>query len=427
MSITPLQPIAGLLIRRVFKWVMLAIIAFSSLQAWLNYRAIEKNFDMTINDVVQTHLPLLSLAIWDIEPQAIQKQIGLLVKNSPIIYAHIRASTGQQFEGGRRELRSNGQILQFDIPAQTEGTAALGVLELVIDRSRLREELLRNFIVVFIEVLVLAIFILIALVAVLRQDLQRPMRQLADFVKNLQANQISTPLALDLPPGHAYNEIDLVIDGFRTMQESIQKHISQQDQLVLQRTEQLENAMSTLEKLSITDGLTACYNRLLFNQRMPTEMQRATRYVRELSVLFCDIDFFKRVNDSYGHAVGDKVLVSFANCIKDNLRSDSDWVVRYGGEEFVVVLPETSLIAAVEVAERMRAAVEQALVVPLADGTMLQITASFGVAQKKPIDTLENFMQRADQALYVAKNHGRNRVQAADGRVTLREIRDRAS
>jgi hypothetical protein len=104
------QPIASLLFRRVFKWVILCILLFSSLQAYLNYRAIERNFDMTIRDVANTHIPLLSLAIWDIELQAIHKQISLLTKNTNIAYVVIKASTGQQFVGG-----NGGQSISDDI------------------------------------------------------------------------------------------------------------------------------------------------------------------------------------------------------------------------------------------------------------------------------------------------------------------------
>jgi diguanylate cyclase (GGDEF)-like protein len=195
------------------------------------------------------------------------------------------------------------------------------------------------------------------------------------------------------------------------MQNSIQKHIHHQDELVLERTLQLEKAMGALKELSVTDGLTSCYNRLFFNERMPREMQRATRYERALSVLFCDIDFFKSVNDQYGHSVGDAVLIAFAQTLKRELRAEIDWLVRYGGEEFLVILPETDLNAALEVAERMRLAVQNELSVLLLDGKQLRITASFGVAQKQDRDSVESLVQRADQWLYFSKTNGRNQVQ----------------
>lgn len=413
------QPIASLLLRRVFKWVILCILLFSSLQAYLNYRAIERNFDMTIRDVASTHIPLLSLAIWDIELQAIQKQISLLTKNTNIAYVVIKASTGQQFVGGNGGNSRADEHLTFDIPAPDGKGTKVGTMELVVDRSVLRQEIMRSFFIVLTEVILLAVFIFAAVYTILRRDLERPMRQLADFVKNLQANKIATRLELDLGTRHVYNEIDLVVDGFRTMQDSLQKHIEHQDALVSERTMQLQLALNRLQKLSVTDVLTGCYNRLFFNERMPGEMHRAIRYERDLSVVFCDIDFFKSVNDRYGHAVGDEVLIVFVESLQRELRAEIDWLVRYGGEEFLIVLPETSLLAAIEVAERMRMNVERDLKIILPDGQHLKVTASFGVAERVPDDTLETLVQRADQWLYFSKSLGRNQVQPVSGAISV--------
>ena len=418
----PLQPITNLLIRRVFKWVFLCILVFSSLQAWINYRSIEKNFDVTVRDVASTHLPLLSLAVWDIEPKAIQKQIFLITKNTLVGYVKVKSVTGQEFSSGNANLVGRGQQFQFDIPAPTDAGKIIGTMELLINRSVLQQELVHHFLIVFMGMLVLTAFILGAVVMVLRQDLERPMRQLADFVKNLQVNQMSSRLELQLAPDHQYSEIDLVINGFRTMQDSIQKHISQQDALVQERTIQLQTAMDSLKKLSVTDSLTGCYNRLLFNERMPGEIRRAVRYQRALSVIFCDVDFFKSVNDQHGHAVGDKILIAFGQCLKDELREQTDWIVRYGGEEFVVVLPETPLHAAIEVAERMRRSIESNLADLNFGAKTLNISASFGVAEKSTSDTLETLVQRADEWLYFAKNNGRNQVQP-----TLKDIAEISS
>ncbi|MBC3931908.1 GGDEF domain-containing protein [Undibacterium curvum] len=411
MSDRVLEPISSSLLRRLFKWLILCILVFSSLQAWLNYRTIERSFNMMVSDVAATHLPLLSVAIWDIEPQAIQKQINLLLDNSHIAYVIIQTSTGQQFVGGDAEKIFNAERIVRNIPAPAEQNGNVGVLELVIDKTVLRQELFRSCMLVAVEVSVLGIFILITVSAILRRDLEKPMHQLADFVQNLQADQLSSQLEPDLEPRHRYTEIGLVLDGFRTMQNSIQKHIHHQDELVHERTLQLEKAMGALKVLSVTDGLTSCYNRLLFNERMPGEIQRAARYQRALSVLFCDIDFFKSVNDQYGHSVGDAVLIAFAHTLKQALRSEVDWLVRYGGEEFLVILPETDLPAALEVAERMRLAVQNELSVLLEDGKLLRITASFGVAQKQDKDSVESLVQRADQWLYFSKTNGRNQVQ----------------
>ena len=152
---------------------------------------------------------------------------------------------------------------------------------------------------------------------------------------------------------------------------------------------------------------------MLFNERFPAELARAQRYDRPLSIVFCDLDEFKSINDNHGHLVGDRVLTAFGTCLRNELRVEIDWVTRYGGEEFLVVLPETPLAGALEIAERLREAVAERVGVALDDGGLLRITASFGVAQQQAEENLEALLQRADQWLYAAKNGGRNQVQPA--------------
>ncbi len=163
--------------------------------------------------------------------------------------------------------------------------------------------------------------------------------------------------------------------------------------------------------LSITDPLTRVFNRGYLNENLPKAFKRAVRYLSPLAVIICDIDHFKRVNDQYGHQVGDKVLQSFARIIDTSLRKDLDWMARYGGEEFIIVLPETDLNGATAVAERCRQLVSEAQTP--ANGDMIQITASFGIAsltegsETSDIDT-EEMIKAADRCLYEAKSKGRN-------------------
>lgn len=165
--------------------------------------------------------------------------------------------------------------------------------------------------------------------------------------------------------------------------------------------------------LSITDPLTRVYNRGYLNDRLPIAFKRATRYGHSLSIILCDIDHFKQVNDRYGHQVGDKVLISFVKLLNDALRKDLDWIARYGGEEFIMVLPETDLAGARKAAERFRQ-----LVVDMAVETeqgMIRITSSFGIAaissrQDSSNVDADEMIRVADRCLYEAKEKGRNRT-----------------
>jgi len=168
-------------------------------------------------------------------------------------------------------------------------------------------------------------------------------------------------------------------------------------------------------KLSATDDLTRVASRRFFSKHFPREMERAARYGRPLSLILCDIDHFKHVNDSRGHAVGDQVLRQFAARLQRALRRGIDWVARIGGEEFAVILPETSYDNALLVARKLRAAVAQSPFTTEGKGTT--VTASFGLCGLDRVPAGERRLAQrvlkiADAALYSSKRSGRNRVTA---------------
>jgi len=165
--------------------------------------------------------------------------------------------------------------------------------------------------------------------------------------------------------------------------------------------------------LSITDSLTGTFNRRYLMEQLPRELERCRRYAYPLSVLMCDLDHFKQINDVRGHAAGDEVLQQFAARAQKTIRCNSDWVSRYGGEEFVIVLPETSQAGALAVAEKIRSVVSEA---PFATRTGdVTVTASFGVASTGPsgpdislkVDVL---IRCADEYMYRSKQEGRDRT-----------------
>ncbi|OGI23121.1 MAG: hypothetical protein A2287_02445 [Candidatus Melainabacteria bacterium RIFOXYA12_FULL_32_12] len=161
--------------------------------------------------------------------------------------------------------------------------------------------------------------------------------------------------------------------------------------------------------LTITDGLTGLYNRRYFQQALDREFARAKRYGTDLSLAMFDIDHFKKLNDTYGHQFGDKILAEVAKIIKSSLRR-TDYVTRYGGEEFVVILPETSLERTAIPIERLRKRIEQE---DFRYGdTPVRVTVSIGIANLTPsVVTEKDLLKRADMALYTAKDNGRNRIE----------------
>jgi diguanylate cyclase (GGDEF)-like protein/PAS domain S-box-containing protein len=172
----------------------------------------------------------------------------------------------------------------------------------------------------------------------------------------------------------------------------------------------LENArlFSEIQWLAATDSTTGLYNRRGLFELGQREMERSRRFKHPLTAIMLDIDWFKQVNDTYGHSVGDQILKSLALACRQNIR-DVDIIGRYGGEEYVIILPETSLQAGYQVANRLRKYVENMQIET--DRGIIQITISLGVCELKP-DTpdLAVLIDRADTAMYQAKQAGRNRV-----------------
>lgn len=164
-----------------------------------------------------------------------------------------------------------------------------------------------------------------------------------------------------------------------------------------------------LQKFAITDSLTGLFNRRHFFDLGEKEFAKSTRYDRSLSVILLDIDFFKGINDTYGHFVGDRVLAQVGVLLHKSGR-EVDLTARYGGEEFIILLPETDCESAKLVAERLRKLIEESLI--QIENNLIRFTASFGVAAKDGAnaETFDQLVSQADQALYEAKRVGRNQV-----------------
>ena len=186
--------------------------------------------------------------------------------------------------------------------------------------------------------------------------------------------------------------------------------------LMVKLTEQLR----TIELLSLTDQLTAAPNRRNFDARLSMEWARAIRETFPVSILLIDADRFKQYNDTYGHLQGDAALQAIARIFEQELGRPGDFFARWGGEEFAVLLPNTTVRGGLHIGEQIRVAVENA-VIPCADGSATKITVSIGVNTRIPSQdvTIDEFLSGADKALYTAKSKGRNRVCLHAGADTL--------
>ncbi len=208
------------------------------------------------------------------------------------------------------------------------------------------------------------------------------------------------------------------VDSYREEQTQRQEKAEQRLHQLQQQIEEMEQKaadfQSHLEEQrlrAMSDPLTGLPNRAAFDECIVEQRGQAAADGRPLTLVICDLDHFKRVNDNYGHLAGDKVLRLVAKILRGGLR-ESDFIGRYGGEEFVMVLPHTSAVQAMEVMEKLRRVMEQS---PFNfKGQPVQVTMSFGIAENQPGEEPEGLFSRADNALYRAKEMGRNRSVVAD-------------
>ncbi|MEE4240862.1 MAG: PocR ligand-binding domain-containing protein, partial [Desulfopila sp.] len=185
----------------------------------------------------------------------------------------------------------------------------------------------------------------------------------------LMANQISN---------QAYQHIknQTMLASLEQSQRELNSYKDNLEILVNERTLELKKAIEKIQQISIKDALTGCFNRGGINTYLPREIKRARRYNNPLSILLCDLDHFKRINDTYGHQAGDIVLQQVVAHMQRIIREDIDWIGRYGGEEFLLVLPLTPVSGAMHVAERLRKAIAEQLF--SFRGETVSVTVSFG-------------------------------------------------
>jgi len=176
---------------------------------------------------------------------------------------------------------------------------------------------------------------------------------------------------------------------------------------------QLQADLAKAEDLGLKDKLTEVGNRHFFDQALAAEMDKAREANLPLCLVIVDVDRFKRINDSHGHVVGDMLLKLIAELLKRNLKGQ-DKIARFGGEEFALLLPNTRLADAGVVANQIRKELEKKQWIVGRSGDHIRVTASFGIAEWDALDTRDSFVERADHALYQAKQGGRNRVDVAE-------------
>lgn len=299
-----------------------------------------------------------------------------------------------------------GELLQFQDFShhQVIGLAQkINVLPVIIIAERKYEEVYaerieqRNF---FVILVCASIFIVAAIAIYLGRSIVTPLQSLIDATNQIVKGNLDIPLTSVLRK----DELGRLAQMFNHMTEKLRQNRAE----ILTANEELRMKNQLLEELCVTDSLTGLYNRSKLNQIITDELSRSHRNKRPFAILMIDVDYFKELNDSLGHIAGDEILATVSRTLTQSIRS-IDFAARYGGDEFIVVLTETTAKEATITAERIRTQVSEIFCSVV--NKSIHVTLSIGIAQSELKDTLPtDLITRADNALYEAKKAGRNQA-----------------
>jgi diguanylate cyclase (GGDEF)-like protein len=328
--------------------------------------------------------------------------MGALDELSQLYRVLLQRSRGHQFlvgvvmAGDAYEMQKIAELLEDELAERIERTQAS-----VDDR-------LRAFTIGLLALLLIGSCLVFWVGRSMSASVGRQIRRLSRIFSELAAGS-EDPVRFESFHNDEVGELVRAAERFR--EENVERHAlinryrelnEELESKVAQRTLALTSSNEELERLANTDRLTGVCNRRALDVVLTAELDRARRYESSLSLLFFDLDHFKRVNDLYGHVVGDQVLRDFVSQLRDMLR-DSDILGRWGGEEFIVVCPETKAGDIINLAERIRTKIEGFKFAQAG-----KVTVSIGIAELAADDHIRDLIDRADQALYEAKRSGRN-------------------
>lgn len=416
------RPLAGALIRRIVLLALLCMALVLAGQTWYLLRQHEQRFATQVEGIARTSLPQLATALWDIEFEAVQRQVQAIAALPEVGHVRLRSATGPVFMAGDPTARDApaAVVRRMDVlplPGQGGTSLPLGQLEIVGHPRYVMGEVRAAALQVLLGYGVYTALVCLLVTWLLRRRLQQPLEAMARFAAELTPERLMTPPPSRQRSGerHQADEIDLLADGFATLQSGLREHINGLDEKVAQRTDELQRLVDEVYRLSRTDALTGCWNRRAIDERLPGEVERVQRYGRPLSLLQVSIDHFRERKQGLGPAGADELLREVAGICRAALRNEVDWLAREDGGQFVIVLPETDLSEALRVAERLRGELAAELggrpdSPSDGAGKPLCVTASVGVAQYRAGEQARNLLARAGDGVRQAEAAGGDRL-----------------
>jgi diguanylate cyclase (GGDEF)-like protein len=360
----------------------------------------------------------ISIAGYDIE--TVQLMLDELTSSDEISYAAVSNMQGNIMSesGISYKNSSSNAVVTFKQKILIDKDQ-VGNLELGLSTARTLERLEnQKFILLKREALIILLIALGEFIA-LSYIIVRPVSKITEYLRNnidKDGHLVeSIPVITNDEFGHMANQFNALTSQINEANKKLQSKVEVADRQLLETNKQLKQLNEEFKLLSITDPLTGLFNRRHFDELMTTEIGLSNRHGDDNSVLLIDIDFFKGINDTYGHYVGDAVLKSLTSTLVENLRQ-TDAVCRIGGEEFAVLCKRADANAAMEISEKLRKAVESTPLAKDIDDELV-VTISIGIASvpnMRGSNTPELLFKDMDNALYYSKNHGRNCCTHAD-------------
>ncbi|MBA6370739.1 diguanylate cyclase [Colwellia sp. BRX8-4] len=380
-----------------------------SIQLIIEYEYEKRILDINIEEVAHSYKDILNLQIYDFNDPALQETLDSIVNFESISRARIKTKidgveNAIKMESGEHPI--NNETFGFGLII-SDGYNNFGnpiLLELVANLSIAENKVVdKLFLIVFsqgIKTFIVSLFILLFI----HQLVIRHIQEISNWFALYDPTSPFTPLKIN-PKSKKNNELDNLKISVNEMGKQIYQHASSLENIVAQRTEELEKSKSELEKLAFTDHLTGIANRNAFFKQADEELGRARRLSYVLGLMMLDLDNFKSINDNYGHDAGDEVLKVISKAMNDCLRKQ-DTLGRIGGEEFAVIVPGTDKVGMHRLAKRLQASIELQKFSFL--GENKKVTVSIGYTKVNQNELFKSALKRADEHLYTAKNNGRN-------------------
>ncbi|MEX6504099.1 diguanylate cyclase [Pseudomonas sp. 25A3E] len=440
MATTPSAlPPGGSLGRRLVLATLIFCILFTlvtaairSWSAWHNNLAVMTG-ELTLVD--QVFQRTLSKAIWELDRESLQTQLESVAQTAPIGRVQLSIlrpgrppevlvlQRRQQASGSTQRAPSLQRRLSYEpYPGASE---TVGELILEGDERLLWQRLVGEISSIIVTQIIQSLLLAGLIMWLFNHSVTVHVRHIARHLEELSPANLKRLLRLERSVARR-DELSLLEGGVNDLQGKLSDYLEQQRrderdlaahrdrlaELVAERTAELRAANSRLEELSRNDPLTGLANRRHFDEVKEIEFRRALRRGQPLSMLMCDVDYFKLYNDTYGHALGDQCLQEVAATLRGVFGRAGELVARMGGEEFAVLLPGADIVQARQAAERLRQALRSRALAHAASQVAAHVTLSIGVAQLEPetMDRFDLLLQSADQALYRAKSLGRDRV-----------------